>query len=64
MTYTYQDLCEWRKEAQIELKKYKAGMDKTKGFINRVDKTQKGLSIFGRICESGVVTRIIERIRK
>jgi hypothetical protein len=64
MVYTYKDLCEWRKEAQIELKKYKAGMGRTKGFINRVDKTQKGLSIFSKICESGIVTQIIERIRK
>lgn len=64
MTYTYQDLCNWRKEAQIELKKYKAGMGRTKSFIGKVDKTQKGLSIFSKICESGVVTRIIERIRK
>lgn len=64
MTYTYQDLCAWRKEAQIEMKKYKAGMGRTKSFIGKVDKTQKGLSIFSKICESGVVTQIIERIRK
>lgn len=64
MTYTYQDLCAWRKEAQIELKKYKAGMDKMKGFISRVDKTQKGLGFFGKICESGAIQRIVERIRK
>lgn len=64
MTYTYQDLCAWRKEAQIEMKKYKAGMGRTKGFINRVDKTQKGLSIFNKICESGALQNLIERIRK
>lgn len=64
MTYTYQDLCAWRKEAQIELKKYKTGIDKTKGFIGRVDKTQKGLGFFSKIAESGAIQRIVERIRK
>lgn len=64
MTYTYQDLCNWRKEAQIELKKYKAGMGRTKSFIGKVDKTQKGLNIFSKICESGALQNLIERIRK
>lgn len=64
MTYSYEDLCAWRKEAQIEMKKYKAGMDKTKGFISRVDKTQKGLGFFAKIAESGALQKLIERIRK
>lgn len=64
MTYSYEDLCAWRKEAQIELKKYKAGMGRTKSFIGKVDKTQKGLNIFSKICESGVIQRIAERIHK
>lgn len=64
MRYSYEDLCAWRKEVQIEMKKYKAGMDNTKGFISRVDKTQKSLGLFSKICESGAIQRIVERIRK
>ncbi|MBR5298965.1 MAG: hypothetical protein IKU36_01805 [Bacteroidales bacterium] len=64
MTYSYEDLCAWRKEANVEMKKYKAKMEKTKGFIGRVDKTQKGLGFFGKIAESGALQNLIERIRK
>lgn len=64
MTYTYQDLCAWRKEAQVELKKQKAKLDRSKSFSGKVDNVKKGLGFFGKICESGAIQRIVERIRK
>ena len=64
MTYTYQDLCEWRKEAQIELKKYRAKMGKTKAFSDKLEKAQKGTGLFSKICRSGVVEQILDRIGK
>lgn len=62
--YTYQDLCEWRKEAQMELKKARAKANKTKSFIGRVDNVKKGLGFFGQLCESGAIQNLVERIRK
>lgn len=64
MTYTYQELCEWRREAQIELKKQRKKVNKTKGFSDRVDSMKKGLGFFGKICESGVLQNLIERFSK
>lgn len=64
MTYTYQDLCAWRKEAQVELKKQKAKLDRSKSFSGKVDNVKKGLSFFGRICESGALQNLIEKFRK
>lgn len=64
MTYTYQDLCEWRKEAQVELKKAKLKANKTKSFSGKVDNAQKGLGLFSKLCESGVLQQILERFSK
>lgn len=64
MTYSYEDLCNWRREAQMELKKQKTKVNKTKGFSDRVGSIKNGLSFFGRLCESGVLQNLIERFRK
>lgn len=64
MTYSYQDLCEWRKEAQMELKKQKAKVNKTKSFSGKVDNVKRGLGFFGRLCESGALQNLIERFSK
>ena len=64
MTYTYQELCEWRKEAQMELKKAKLKANKTKGFSDRVDGVKKGLGFFSKLCESGALQQILEKFGK
>lgn len=64
MVYSYEDLCNWRREAQMEMKKYKAKANKTKGFSDRVDGIKKGLGFFGRFCESGALQNLIERFSK
>lgn len=64
MTYTYRDLCNWRKEAQMELKKARAKANKTKSFIGRVDNVKKGLGFFGRLCESGALQQILDKFSK
>ena len=62
--YTYPDLCEWRREAQVEMKKYKTKVDKSKSFSGKVDNVRKGLWFFGRLCESGALQNLIERFSK
>lgn len=64
MIYSYQDLCEWHKEAQIELKKQRKKVNKTKSFSGKVDNVRKGLGFFGRLCESGALQQILERFGK
>lgn len=64
MTYSYEDLCNWRREAQIELKKQRKKVNKTKGFSDRVDSMKKGLGFFSKLCESGVLQNLIERFSK
>lgn len=61
---TYEDLCAWRNEAQMELRKQKAKINKTKGFIGRVDNIKKGLGFFGKVCESGALQQILEKFGK
>ena len=64
MTYSYEDLCNWRREAQIELKKQRKKVNKTKGFSDRVDGIKKGFGFFSKLCESGVLQNPIERFSK
>lgn len=64
MYTTYQDLCTWRREAQMELKKARAKANKTKSFSGKVDNVQKGLGFFGRLCESGALQQILEKFSK
>ena len=64
MVYSYEDLCAWRKEAQMELKKQKAKVNKTKGFSDRVDGIKKGFYFFSKFCESGALQQILEKFGK
>lgn len=64
MTYSYEDLCNWRKEAQMELRKQKAKVNKTKSFSGKVDGIKNGLGFFGQLCESGALEQILEKFRK
>lgn len=64
MVYSYEDLCNWRREAQMEMKKYKTKVDKSKSFSGKVDNVRKGLGFFGRLCESGVLQNLIEKFSK
>jgi hypothetical protein len=64
MRYSYEDLCEWRREAQVEMKKYKTKVDKSKSFSGKVDNVKKGLGFFERLCESGALQQILEKFGK
>lgn len=64
MIYTYDDLCAWRKEAAVELKKGKAKLGKTKSLSGKLGNVQKGLTFGATAVKSGMLERIIERIRK
>lgn len=62
--YTYEDLCAWRKEAAMELKKGKAKLNGTKSLSGKLGSVQKGLTFGGMAVKSGMLDRILERIRK
>lgn len=58
MTYTYQDLCNWRKEAQMELKKQKAKLGKTKSLSGKLGKAENGIGFFGTAVKAGALERL------
>lgn len=64
MIYTYEDLCTWRKEAAMELKKGRAKLGKTKSLSGKLGNVQKGLTFGATAVKSGMLERIMERIRK